>query len=174
MPRKLFLAGTLFILPLAPLAAQRTTDSARPPLLFREDWKETPAEKRSGEARGNWAVSLRYKERLMDLSGASRVRWRTQQTVFGELRMIVQQADDSWLVSDQSDPGAGDWRDREFILAGTRSRRLDIGKVSQGPWAAKPDLSRVREVGFTGLMQGGARAACSRLDWNEAYGRIVP
>jgi hypothetical protein len=33
------------------------------------------------------------------------------------------------------------------------------------------DLSKVEEIGFTDLMTGGSSDACSRLDWNEVFGK---
>ncbi len=34
-------------------------------------------------------------------------------------------------------------------------------------------ISRVSEVGFTDLKQGGGSTACSRLDWIEVYAYLV-
>lgn len=213
MPRKLFFAVTLIILAPGACFSQRQQDSQRPPLYFREDWKESPAEKPvtqahvananlilslhgpgkagikkshhdkpaddpfyiwSGEAAGNWAVSLRHKSQLVDLSGQARIRWRSHQAGFRELRPIVQLAGGAWLVADQSDPASVDWREREFVVADLKWRRLDIEKATEGAWVPNPDLSKVREIGFTDLMQGGASAACSRLDWIEVFGRPLP
>jgi len=197
----------LFLPAALPLAAQ-----SRPPLFFREDWKETeaatpvtqehvanpeltlsvhgpgragvkkshhdkPADDPyyiwSGTAEGNWAVSLRHKTALADLTGLAKIRWRSKQAGFRQLRIIVKPAGSQWLVSDAHDGEAVDWREREFPLAGVRWRRLDIKTIVEGAWVDKPDLSRVDEIGFTDLMTGGASVACSRLDWIEVYGRAV-
>ncbi|MFN7925997.1 MAG: hypothetical protein U0Q16_38220, partial [Bryobacteraceae bacterium] len=148
--------------------AQRPKDSQRPPLFFREDWKETPAEKPvtqahvandnlilslhgpgkagikkshhdqpaddpfyiwSGETTGNWALSLRHKSKQVDLTGQARIRWRSHQAGFRELRLILQLGDGSWIAGDQSDPASNDWREREFVVADLRWRRLDIAKI---------------------------------------------
>jgi len=195
------------------LAAQdrpKTTD--RPPLLFREDWKETPAElpitpahvanpdlvmtlhgpgkagiKKShhdkpaddpfyvwsGECKGNWAVSLRHKSALVDLRGQSRIRWRSMQAGFRQLRMIIQLSTGAWLVGDLADGASRDWRVTEFNIADIRWRALNMERVAEAAWVENPDLSRVREIGFTDLMPGGGSVACSRLDWIEVYGRRV-
>jgi hypothetical protein len=184
----------------------------RPPLLFREDWKETPAATPvtqehvahadllvtrhgpaeaqikkshhdkpaddpfyiwSGDAVGNWAISLRHKTSLVDLSGPARVRWRARQTGFRQLRIILKLADGKWIVSDQADDESSDWRIREFNIADLRWRALDIRKVSEGKWEPKPDLSQVEEIGWTDLMAGGGTPASSRLDWIEVYGKPV-
>lgn len=60
-------------------------------------------------------------------------------------------------------------------MADLRWRRLDIGTVTEGNWVDRPDLSRVREIGFTDLMAGGGSAASSRLDWIEVYAvKVAP
>jgi len=128
----------------------------------------------SGQAKGNWAVSLRHKSRFVDLTGQAKIRWRTKQAGFHRMRIILKLADGTWLVSDQSDGPAVDWRLREFNIAGIRWRRLDIDRVVEGKWVTNPDLSRVDEVGWTDLMRGGESNACSRLDWIEVYGKPVP
>jgi hypothetical protein len=185
----------------------------RPGLLFREDWKETPAATPatqehvanadlilaihgpgkagvkkshhdkpaddpyyiwSGTAQGNWAVSLKHRKHLADLTGQAKVRWRTKQAGFRELRVILQLANGTWLVSDASDPPSLDWREREFNMADLRWRLLDIDLVIEKGWADRPDLSKVEAIGFTDLMTGGESAACSRLDWIEVYAKPVP
>lgn len=188
-------------------------DIGQAPLIFREDWTETPPAlpltqrdaanpelalavhgpgaglvKKSfhdarewdahyvwsGLAKGTWAVTLSLKSgALMDLSAAATVRWRSKQSGFRALRPVVGLANGAWLVGEESDPAASDWRVREFALAGMRWRRLDVASVTEAGWAENVDLSRVRAVGFTDLMSGGRSAACSRLDWIEVYGQRI-
>jgi hypothetical protein len=50
----------------------------------------------------------------------------------------------------------------------------DISSVIEGAPVSHPDFTRVDEIGFTDLMRGGQRAACSRLDWIEVYGKVIP
>ena len=125
----------------------------------------------SGEAEGNWALSLRNQKSQVDLTGLGKIRWRSKQAGFRMLRIILKTAGGQWLVSDQSDPASSDWRVREFNIGDIRWRRLDIKKIVEGEWVNAPDLSRIEEVGFTDLMPGGQSVACSRLDWIEVYGR---
>jgi len=187
--------------------------ASRPGLLFREDWKETPAmtpvtqehvvnpdlvmtrhgpgEAKikkshhdkpaddpfyvwSGETELNWALSLRNTRVAMDLTGNAKIRWRAKQTGFRQLRIILKLANGRWIISDQFDDDAADWRIREFNVADIRWRVLDIAKVTEGKWEVSPDLSRVDEVGITDLMAGGQTPASSRLDWIEVYARGVP
>ena len=128
----------------------------------------------SGEAKGNWALSLRHRTHSVDLSRQARVVWRSKQQGLRQLRIILQLGDGTWLVSEESDGPSKDWRMKEFVLADTRWFRLDIETIVEGALVTKPDLSRVNAVGFTDLMRGGRSLACSRLDWIEVYGFPVP
>lgn len=128
----------------------------------------------SGECQGNWAVSLRHKAALVDLTGHAKIRWRSEQAGYRQLRILLKLADGTWIVGDQYDGPSTDWRVREFNISDLRWRKLDIETVVEKEWMEKPDLSRVDEVGFTDLMRGGSSAACSRLDWIEVYGTKRP
>jgi hypothetical protein len=184
----------------------------RPPLLFREDFKETPAATPitqdhvanseviltlygpgrdgikkshhdqpaddpfyvwSGTANGNWLVSLRHRTRAVDLTGQAKIRWRSKQAGYRELRVALKLATGAWIVGDLSDPASNDWREREFNLQDMRWRALDIKTIVERKWVDKPDLSKVLEIGWTDLMSGGGSDACSRVDWIEVYGRPV-
>lgn len=139
---------------------------------FHDNQPEDPYYIWSGLCPGTWAVSLRKKNTLVDLT-AGKVRWRAKQSGFRELRIVIKTADGRWMVSDQSDPASQDWRVREFVIADARWRRLNIETVTEGAWVKDPNLSRVEEIGFTDLMPGGRSAACSRLDWIEVYGVAI-
>ena len=193
-------------------AAQTRPEDNRPPLFFREDWKETPAEtpvtaahlanpklqftlygpgkdgiKKShhdapkddpyyiwtGTCAGNCAIALRDKTAFVDLSGLAKIRWRTKQTGFRYLRLIVKLANGTWLVSDHAEGPTTDWHETEFAIADVRWRKLDIKTIVEGAWVDKPDLSKVGEIGWTDLMTGGGTPASSRVDWIEVYGRPV-
>jgi hypothetical protein len=185
----------------------------RPPLFFREDWKETPAAepvtqehvankdvlvglygpgklglKKShhdtpkddpfyiwtGDCRDNCAITLKHRAAFVDLNGLAKIRWRTQQAGFRQLRLIVKLASGRWLVGDQFEGPSLDWRESEMPIANIHWRKLDIQRVVEGDWVNKPDLSRVDEIGWTDLAPGGGSPACTRVDWIEVYGRSVP
>lgn len=212
--------GTLFrrtvgLLALAALmgASRGLAADERPGLLFREDWKESPAATPltqehvanpdlvvtrygpaealikkshhdkpaddpyyvwSGQTERNWAISLKHRTLLIDLTGPAKIRWRAKQTGFRQLRVILKLADGTWLVSDQYDGDSTDWRVHEFNVQDVRWRTLDIEKIVEGPWSPNPDLSKVAEIGCTDLMVGGGSPATSRLDWIEVYAKAVP
>jgi hypothetical protein len=195
------------------LAGMAAADDTRPRLLFREDFRESPAETPitqdhianpdlllnlygtgksgikkshhdkpaddpyyvwSGTANGNWAVALRHRKVAADLNGLAKVRWRTKQAGFRQLRLIIKLGNGTWLISDFADGPSNDWREMEVPLANIRWRALDIQKIVEGRWVDKPDLSQVDEIGFTDLMPGGGSDACSRLDWIEVWAKPVP
>jgi hypothetical protein len=128
----------------------------------------------SGECTANWAVTLRHRTALADLTGLAKIRWRTKQAGFRELRIIVKLASGAWLAADAADGASSDWRVREFNVGDIRWRKLDIDHVIEGEWVDRPDLSRVDEIGFTDLTRGGGSPACSRLDWIEVYAASRP
>ena len=127
----------------------------------------------SGQCTGNWAVAFRHRSAQVDLTGQAKIRWRSKQAGYRELRIILKLADGTWLVSNEADGPSEDWRVREFNLSDIRWRKLDIEQVIEGAWVDKADLSRVEEVGFTDLMRGGGTPSCSRLDWIEVDGKPV-
>jgi hypothetical protein len=122
--------------------------------------------------------TLRHKEALVDLTGLAKIRWRTKQTGFHQLRLIVKLADGTLLVSDYFEGGSTDWREAEVTVQDIRWRRLDTKVMNDGPWVDKPDLSRVDEIGWTDLAAGsghgsGGLVGSSRTDWIEVYGLPV-
>ncbi len=127
----------------------------------------------SGECPGNWAVSLRRAGLDVDLTGLAKIRWRSKQSGFRQLRVVVKLAGGKWLVSDAADGPSTDWREREINLGDIHWRDLDIEHIVERNWVPDADLSDVEEVGFTDLMAGGGTPASSRLDWIEVYGRAV-
>ena len=193
-------------------AAGQVSADRRPPLFFREDWKEIPPVvpvtpehlsnpklelalygpgkqgiRKShhdipsddpyyvwtGACPANCAIALRDKDSFVDLTGLAKIRWRTEQSGFRRLHLILKLANGAWLVSDYSEGPSLDWRESEFAIAGVRWRRLDIQKIVEGAWVEKPDLGKVDEIGWTDLMVGGNTPASARVDWIEVYGRPV-
>lgn len=128
----------------------------------------------SGLCQGNWAVTVKHRDCYVDLSGFARIRWRTKQFGFRELHLLLKLRSGAWLVSAESDPVSGDWREREFIVQDLHWYSIDMETVTEQGRVTGPDLSEVDEIGFTDLMSGGGSAACSRLDWLEVYGYLVP
>ena len=128
----------------------------------------------SGECKANWAATLRHSKKLVDLSGGSAVvKFRSRQSGFRQLRIILKLDDGTWLVSDQAAGYTEDWSESEWKISDVRWRKLNIDDVVEGAPFQKPDLTRVTEIGSTDLMRGGGTPASSRIDWLEVYGKGV-
>jgi hypothetical protein len=128
----------------------------------------------SGLCTGNWAVSLKHKDSFVDLSEFAKIRWRSKQGGFRNLRIILKQHDGKWLISDQYDGPSKDWRVSEFNIADIQWFSFDPQAIYETKPVDKPDLTKIDEIGFTDLMRGGQSNSCSRLDWIEVYGKPVP
>lgn len=190
----------------------KPAEAGRPGLLYREDFRETPAAtpitqehlanpelvlalygpgrdgmKKShhdkpaddpfyiwdGTCAGNCAAALRHRSSYADLTGLAKIRWRTKQSGFRRLHLIVKLASGAWLVSDAVEGASADWRETEVPVQDLRWRQLDIRTIVEGNPVEHPDLSRVDEIGWTTLMPGGGTPASSRVDWIEVYARPV-
>ena len=128
----------------------------------------------SGECPDNWAVTLKYESKAVDLSGSdASIAFRSRQSGFRNLHIIIKLQDGIWLVSEQSQPYTEKWVDTSFKVRDLGWRKLDIDKVVEGPPVERPDLTRVVEIGFTDLMRGGGTPASSRVDWIEVHGKSV-
>ena len=127
----------------------------------------------SGLCQGNWALTLKDPGSFVDLSEYAKIKWRTKQSGFRCLRILLKLADGTWLVSDQCDCRSGDWRIREFNIVDIKWYTLDIETITEKQPVENPNLTKVDEIGITDLMAGGRSVACSRLDWIEVYGKAV-
>jgi hypothetical protein len=146
--------------------------------------KDDPIFLWTGLTPSSWAIALREKTNNVDLTGLAKIRWRTQQAGFHELRPILKLADGTWLVGDHAEGWTPDWHESEFWPAWIRWRRFDINNALESPtgtpyengrWEPNPDLSKVEEIGFTDLMAGSGhgQGGWSRIDWIEVYGNPV-
>lgn len=124
----------------------------------------------SGLCEGNWALSFEHSQHNVDLSSYAKIKWRSKQSGFRSLRLILKLESGNWIIGDISDGPASDWREFEIIISDISWRHFDIEKIIELKPAQRPDLSAVLEIGFTDLMPGGGSDACSRLDWIEVWG----
>lgn len=127
-----------------------------------------------GTCEGNCAISLREEANYADLTGLAKIRWRTKQSGFRRLHLILKLAGGAWLVSGPLEGASTDWRETERCIEDMRWRRLDIATLVEGADVEHPDLSRVDEIGWSTLMTGGGTPASSRVDWIAVYARAVP
>jgi hypothetical protein len=128
------------------------------------------------------ALTLRHKNAYLDLTGLTRVRWRTRTENLHVLHPVVKLADGTLLAGSQtfSSPqrrmeGAnafsGNFVVSEVTFDDQRWFQLDPVKVVTLKEVGNPDLSRVDEIGFVDLMPGGGHgfAGCSNVSWIEVY-----
>ncbi len=127
----------------------------------------------SGLCQDNWAVTLKHKSGSVDLSRLGKIKWRSKQSGYRNLHVILKLADGTWLVSQPLDPASTDWRVREFNISDLTWMSLDIESVAEIKPVMNPDLTKVAEIGWTDLMKGNRSLACSRLDWIEVSGFAV-
>lgn len=202
----LLLLSLLCIQPFASFAQSGSS------LLFREDFKEIPAETPvtqehlankelslhlygaakqqlkksnhpeipndpfyiwSGNCEGNWAMALSWREKFIDLSEGSKIRWRSRQSGFRQLRVVMELADGNWIVSEDHVGETRDWVISEFEIGDMTWRKLNMEQITEGQPLVNPDFSNVLKIGVSDLMVGGGTPASSRLDWIEVYGKEV-
>jgi hypothetical protein len=126
------------------------------------------------------AVTLRDRARYVDLTGLAHIRWVTRTSGFHVVRPVVKLADGNWFVGDYAEgaPSANStlFLTSEFAVSSVRWLPLDIAHVvTTGQAWAKPDLSKVDEIGFADLLPGsghgwGGFVNVGRI---EVYGRPV-
>lgn len=130
----------------------------------------------SGLCLDSWAVTFKHKDAYVDLSSYAKIKWRSKQAGFHQLRIVLKLADGKWIISDKFDGPSKDWRVTEFNVSDINWWWFDVETIKE----TKPvsihelDLSKVDEIGCTDLMRGGRSNACSRLDWIEVYGVSSP
>jgi hypothetical protein len=130
------------------------------------------------------AFTLKDTNNLVDLSGIyAKVKWRTRQSGFHNLQVIIKLENGDWYIGDYQEPPAIDWQEREFSFADLRWQEFNPEYVvteGTGNFTETPDLSRVDEVGVTSLMPGNLHndghgpSSTARIDFIEIYGKPVP
>jgi hypothetical protein len=128
------------------------------------------------------ALTLRHKSAYLDLTGLTRMRWRTRTENLHVLHPVVKLADGTLLVGSQtfsspqrrmvgSNAFSGNFVVSEVTFDDQRWFQLDPVKVVVMKEVGNPDLSRVDEIGFVDLMPGGGHgfAGCSNVSWIEVY-----
>jgi hypothetical protein len=113
----------------------------------------------------------------LDLRGLAKVTWRTKETGFHQLRLILKLADGSFLVSDKTVDATSDWHVSELTIQDIEWHGLNTKTMTDNPVVKSPDLSKVAEIGWTDLMPGsghGTPGGSTRVDWFEVYANKVP
>jgi hypothetical protein len=128
------------------------------------------------------ALTLKHKDAYMDLTGLTRMRWRTRTENLHVLHPVVKLADGTLLVGSQtfespqrrmigSQGFTGNFVVSEVTFDDQRWFELDPETVVVKLEVNDPDLSRVDEIGYVDLMPGGGHgtAGCTNVSWIEVY-----
>ena len=128
------------------------------------------------------ALTLKHKNAYLDLTGQTRMRWRTRTENLHVLHPVVKLADGTLLVGSQRFESPQRRMDGQNRFTGTfvvsevtfedqRWFELDPETVVVKLEVNNPDLSRVDEIGYVDLMPGGGHgtAGCTNVSWIEVY-----
>ena len=113
----------------------------------------------------------------LDLRGLAKVVWRTKETGFHELRLMLKLADGKVLVGDKTVGATSDWHVSEMSIQDVEWRELNTKTMTDYPVVKSPDLSKVEEIGWTDLNPGsghGTPGGSTRVDWIEVYALETP
>jgi hypothetical protein len=137
----------------------------------------------TGMTAGPFALTLRDRTSLLDLTGGAKIRWATKTSGFHGVRPVIRLADGSMFVGDVSSENVAMMAVSEFPVGTVRWVKLDPMRVvtlgSPGAfnqiWVT-PDLSKVDEVGFADLIPGSGHGTGGWVHVGsvEVYGKSVP
>jgi len=113
----------------------------------------------------------------LDLRGLAKVTWRTKETGFHQLRLMLKLPGGKVLVGDKTVDATSDWHVSEITIQDVEWHELSTKTMTDYPVVKAPDLSKVEEIGWTDLMPGsghGTPGGSTRVDWIEVYALKVP
>ena len=144
----------------------------------------------TGETTTNWALTVSDKTSLWDVTRGGKIRFKTQNTGYRFLHVVIKTADGKYFASEEGAGESSVWIETDFIFQdlhwrnllmtdtpsnASNRRRPDPTRVPIIPTTkGAPDLTQVDEVGFSDLMEGGWIPATSRVAAFELYGKAVP
>lgn len=144
----------------------------------------------TGETTTNWAITLSDPKNNWDLTGDGRFRMQTRNSGLRTTHIVIKTTDGKYFASEEGNPESTAWIARDYIFrdltwrallmtdtpSNTSNRRQPNAKrIPLIPQQrATPDLSKVEEVGFSDLMEGGWIPSTSRIRSWEVWGKTVP
>ncbi len=137
---------------------------------------------------GPFAVTFKLKDKYVDLTGLSNIKWYTKTSGFHVVRPVVKLANGTMMVGDLAFSSVPKLTLSEFSLTNVRWIKLDparvvtvnMGQLTANPnneiWAPNPDLSKVDEIGFADLMPGSGHGTGGYIQLGniEVYANTVP
>jgi hypothetical protein len=143
----------------------------------------------TGETTTNWAITVSDPKQYWDLSGDGRFRMQTRNSGMRTTRIVIKTAAGQYFVSEEGNPDSSAWIARDYIFGdltwrsllmtdtpsnASNRRQPNPKRVPIIPMArATPDLTKVEEVGFSDLMEGGWIPSTSRVRSWEVWGKAV-
>lgn len=144
----------------------------------------------TGETQTNWALTVSDPKNRWDLSGEGRFRMVTRNSGMRTTRIVIKTTDGTYYVSEEGSPDSSAWIARDYIFRdltwrvlmmtdtptnASNQREPNPKRVPIIPTTrATPDFTKVEEVGFTDLMEGGWIPSTSRVRSWEVWGKAVP
>lgn len=144
----------------------------------------------TGETTTNWALTVSDRTSLWDATGGGKIRFKTQNTGYRFLHVVIKTADGRYFASEEGAGESSVWIETDYIFQDLHWRNLlmtdtpsnasnrrqpDPKRVPIIPTSkGTPDLTQLDEVGFSDLMEGGWIPATSRVAFFELYGKAVP
>jgi hypothetical protein len=144
----------------------------------------------TGETTTNWALTLSDPKNYWDLSGDGRFRMQTRNSGLRTTHIVIKTADGKYFASEEGNPESTAWIARDYIFRdmtwrallmtdtpsnASNRRQPNPKRVPLIPQQrATPDLSKVEEVGFSDLMEGGWIPSTSRIRSWEVWGKAIP
>ena len=144
----------------------------------------------TGETTTNWAITLSDPRHYWDLTGDGRFRMQTRNSGLRTTHIVIKTADGKYFASEEGNPESSAWIARDYIFRdltwrallmtdtptnASNRRQPNPKRVPIIPLQrATPDLTKVEEVGFSDLMEGGWIPSTSRIRSWEVWGKGVP
>lgn len=144
----------------------------------------------TGETTTNWSLTLSDPKNYWDLTGDGRFRMQTRNSGLRTTHIVIKTADGKYFVSEEGNPESTAWIARDYIFRdltwrallmtdtpsnASNRRQPNPKRVPLIPQQrATPDLTKIEEVGFSDLMEGGWIPSTSRVRSWEVWGKAVP
>ena len=143
----------------------------------------------TGETTTHWAIALSDPKSYWNLTGDARIRLKTRNSGFRTTHVVIKTADGKYFASEEGNPESSAWIERDYIFRdltwrallmtdtptnASNRRQPNPKRVPIIPTSrATPDLTKVEEVGFSDLAEGGWIPATSRVQSWEVWGKAV-
>jgi hypothetical protein len=121
-------------------------------------------------------VTLRDKRNYVDVTGLARLRWIVRTNAIHTRYPVVKLADGTLAVGSRAITTDGEFLQVGIAFTGLKWFKFDPQKMIVMTEVAKPDLSKVDDVGLASLAPGGGHgiAGSMNLSTVELFAKAVP